>query len=105
NKRISARSAWLRISTPLARMMAPAKKAVVTKAVRKPAAQPKSSGRRTEVTEIPQSLEKAATKAGIFLYTNDAWSLRCFDPNDLHSLEESCLVKYFLSRNARSNLN
>jgi hypothetical protein len=40
-----------------------------------------------KVTEIPQSLEKAATKAGMFLYTNDAWSLRYFDPNDLHSLE------------------
>jgi PLD-like domain len=87
-KRTSARSASLRISTPMAPMMAPAKKGVAKKAVRKPVTKAaKSSGRRPEVTEIPQSLDKAATKAGMFLYTNDAWSLRYFDPNDLHSLE------------------
>ena len=71
-------------------MMAPAKKAAVKKSVGKPsskASAAKSPGRRTKITQMPQSLEKAATQAGMFLYTNDAWSLRYFDPNDLHSLE------------------
>jgi hypothetical protein len=39
------------------------------------------------MTKMPASLEKAASQAGIYLYTNDAWSLRYFDPNDLHFLE------------------
>jgi phospholipase D-like protein len=59
-QRTGASSASLRVSTP---------------------AQP------TKLTGMPQSLEKAAVQAGMFLYTNDAWSLRYFDPNDLHSLE------------------
>lgn len=42
---------------------------------------------RQLVTKMPQSLEQAATQAGMFLYTNDAWSVRYFDPNDLHFLE------------------
>jgi hypothetical protein len=89
SKRTSAKSASLRISTPVPRVMAP-KKGVAKNAVRKPAPKgsaARSAGRRTKITEMPQSLEKAATQAGMFLYTNDAWSLRYFDPNDLHLLE------------------
>jgi hypothetical protein len=80
-KRTSARTASLRISAPIARMVAAAKKAATKRSTAK------SPGRRSKITEIPQSLEKAATKAGIFLYTNDTWSLRYFNSNDLHSLE------------------
>ncbi len=90
NRRTSARSASLGVSTPVARMMAPARKGVVKKVIPKPAAKASAAripGQQTKLTEIPQSLEKAATTAGIFLYTNDAWSLRYFDPNDLHWLE------------------
>jgi hypothetical protein len=89
-KRTTTRTASMRISAPLSHMMAPAKKGAAKKAARKTATKAtaaKGSGRRTKVTEIPQSLEKAATQAGMFLYTNDAWSLRYFDPNDLHWLE------------------
>lgn len=98
-RRGSARTASLRASAALARMMSPAKRVVAKKASGKSAAKntankmdrkrlaTKSAGGRTKVTQIPQSLEKAATQAGIFLYTNDSWSLRYFDPNDLHSLE------------------
>jgi hypothetical protein len=109
-RRGSARTASVRSSAPVARMMAPAKKAAKKKSPAKKAAKKKSPakksaarktarktagkqaatkrvGGRKVVMQIPQSLEKAATQAGVFLYTNDAWSLRYFDPNDLHSLE------------------
>ena len=99
SRRGSTRTASLRAPAPLARMMARAKRVVAKKASAKSAAKhtasktdrkpvaTKAAGGRTKVTQIPQSLEKAATQAGMFLYTNDAWSLRYFDPNDLHSLE------------------
>ena len=68
---------------------APVKRATATTASKTPAKQvvATAAGGRKVVTQIPQSMEKAATQAGIFLYTDDAWSLRYFDPNDLHSLE------------------
>ncbi len=53
NKRISARSASLRISTPLARMMAPAKKGVVKKAIRKAGGKSEESGRTSESHRDP----------------------------------------------------
>jgi hypothetical protein len=41
----------------------------------------------TKVTQMPQSLAAGAISQGIFLYTNDLWAQRYFDPNDLHSVE------------------
>ena len=99
SRRGSARTASLRSPAPVARMMATAKKVAPKKASVKSAAKnaasrtarkrvaAKGAGGRKKVMQIPQSLEKAATQAGMFLYTNDAWSLRYFDANDLHSLE------------------
>ena len=95
SRRGSARTASLRSVAQVARMMAPAKRVAAKKASTKKAASKaarkrvpaKKAAGRTKVTRMPQSLEKAATQAGIFLRTDDAWSLRYFDPNDLHSLE------------------
>jgi hypothetical protein len=39
------------------------------------------------VNKQPQSKQQAAVEHGMFLYTNDAWSLRYFDQNDLHCRE------------------
>lgn len=77
-KRRSASTALVLRQT-MAHMVAPAKNSAENAPARKQAA--------GEVTQMPQSQEKAAEKAGIFLYTNDTWSLRYFDPNDLHFLE------------------
>lgn len=90
SRSMSSRMASLRTPAPVALMAAPAKKRAATKAASKTAAKrvaTKSARQRTTVTQMPQSLEKAARQAAMFLYTNDTWSLRYFDPNDLHSLE------------------
>jgi hypothetical protein len=50
----------------------------------------KSSGgtaAKISATNQPQSKAQAAAAAGVFLHTDDAWSLAYFDPNDLHNLE------------------
>jgi hypothetical protein len=39
------------------------------------------------VTKQPQVKQQAADANGMFLYTDDAWSLRYFDQNDLHFKE------------------
>jgi hypothetical protein len=39
------------------------------------------------VAQQPQSEQQAAVQAGMFLYTNDAWSLAYFNPDDLHCME------------------
>ncbi len=62
------------------RKKAPAKKA--NAAVKKPRA-PKHA----LVNKQPQSKQQAAVARGMFLYTDDAWSLRYFDQNDLHCKE------------------
>lgn len=41
----------------------------------------------TPVGKQPQSKEQAATQAGVFLHTDDAWSLAYFNPGDLHCAE------------------
>ena len=46
-----------------------------------------STSSRQVVDKQPQSKEQAAESKGIFLYTDDAWSLRYFDQNDLHCKE------------------
>lgn len=53
-----------------------------------------SPGRLTRTAgRQPQSKSAAAVQAGMFLHTDDAWSLAYFDPNDLHCLERKLFVK------------
>jgi hypothetical protein len=47
----------------------------------------KGKGGRELVNKQPQVQQKAAVAHGMFLHTDDAWSLRYFDPNDLHFKE------------------
>ena len=61
-----------------------AKKAV-KEAPRPSAAKGKVSGGK--VAKQPQVKQQAAVAHAMFLYTDDAWSLRYFDQNDLHFLE------------------
>jgi hypothetical protein len=57
-------------------------------AAKKSATRRKTSTRQKPlVTAVPASQHQAAVSAGMFLYTDDAWSLRYFDPNDLHCTE------------------
>ncbi len=65
------------------------KKSVHTK---RPSAKrsPPSSGAGTSqplVTADPVSKQQAAKQAGMFLYTDDSWSARYWNSNDLHCLE------------------
>ena len=60
----------------------------------KPAARSKTapavlskSGSQLVVDKQPQSKEQAAVAAGMYLYTDDSWSLRYFQDGDLHCLE------------------
>ena len=65
-----------------------AKKAV--KSVRqksKPALTFKGRGKKGLVSKQPQVKQQAAIAHGMFLYIDDAWSLRYFDRNDLHFKE------------------
>jgi hypothetical protein len=65
------------------------KKSTAKKAVKKAtlasAAKGKVSGGK--VAKQPQVKQQAAVAHAMFLYTDDAWSLRYFDQNDLHFLE------------------
>jgi hypothetical protein len=45
------------------------------------------------ITEQPQSMHEAAQKGGMFLYTDDAWSLRYFKEGDLHCRERMLFGK------------
>ena len=59
-----------------------------------PAKKPKAPSSTTKqplVTQQPQSQQQAALQAGMFLYTNDAWSLAYFAPDDLHCMERELL--------------
>lgn len=57
------------------------------KATKKSATTTTPSGQKPLVTEQPASPHQAAVSSGMFLYTDDAWSLRYFDPKDLHCTE------------------
>ena len=46
-----------------------------------------SSSTQPLVDAQPQSKQKAALQAGMFLYTNDAWSTAYFNEGDLHCVE------------------
>jgi hypothetical protein len=68
------------------------KKATVKKAPK--AAKPKPAAASTPkgtskpaVNKQPQVKQDAAVANGMFLYVDDAWSLRYFDKDDLHFLE------------------
>jgi hypothetical protein len=56
---------------------------------RKPASTLTSKGKSQNglVNKQPQVKQEAAVAHGVFLYVDDAWSLRYFDPNDLHFKE------------------
>jgi hypothetical protein len=55
----------------------------------------KSSGAtaKASASHQPQSMADAATTVGVFLHTDDAWSLAYFDANDLHNLERELFAK------------
>jgi len=68
------------------------KKSTVKKASKK--ASSKQAGMsagttKPRVGKEPQSKEKAATQAGIFLYTTDTWAAAYFKDGDLHALERA----------------
>jgi hypothetical protein len=44
-------------------------------------------GKKALVSKQPQDKQQAAVAHGMFLYTDDAWSLQYFDQNDLHFRE------------------
>jgi hypothetical protein len=47
----------------------------------------KGKGKKGLVRKQPQAKQQAAVAHGMFLYIDDAWSLRYFDQNDLHFKE------------------
>ena len=47
----------------------------------------KEKGKKALVSKQPQVKQQAAVAHGMFLYVDDAWSLRYFDRNDLHFKE------------------
>jgi hypothetical protein len=47
----------------------------------------KPAAKKPLVATQPVSKPQAALSAGMFLYTNDSWSARYFDPSDLHCIE------------------
>jgi hypothetical protein len=75
-------------------MKKPSKKKLAAKkapksAAKKPASAltAKAKGKKRPINKQPQVKQQAAVAHGMFLYTDDAWSLRYFDQNDLHFLE------------------
>ena len=46
-----------------------------------------STKRKPLVSTQPRSKKDAAIQAGMFLYTNDNWSLAYFNDGDLHCME------------------
>jgi hypothetical protein len=67
---------------PTKKKAAPAKKASHAKK-----AAPASPVNTPPVEKQPQSKQKAATQAGVFLHTDDQWSLAYFNSGDLHCEE------------------
>ena len=47
----------------------------------------KGKGKKGPVSKQPQVKQQAAVAHGMFLFPEDAWSLRYFDQNDLHFKE------------------
>jgi hypothetical protein len=90
-KKTPARTASLRVTPATAELRAPKKatKGAVKKTARKSATPGTAPGRvvKGKLVKQPQSLSAAATAAGMYLYTDDAWSQRYFNPGDLHYLD------------------
>jgi hypothetical protein len=65
------------------------RKIAVKSAKRKPASTltSKARSKRGPLNKQPQVKQQAAVAHGMFLYADDAWSLRYFDENDLHFKE------------------
>ena len=65
------------------------KKKKTPQSARKPASASaaKAKGSGAPINKQPQVKEQAAVANGMFLYTDDAWSQRYFDQNDLHFKE------------------
>jgi hypothetical protein len=68
-----------------AKKHAHARKAATATSVQRAA--PSSTMRKPLVSAQPRSKKDAAAQAGMFLYTNDKWSLAYFNAADLHCLE------------------
>ena len=69
---------------------APMKKTSVKKAAKKTSkrqADASATKSKPLIGKQPQSKEKAALQAGIFLYTNDIWAAAYFKDGDLHAVE------------------
>lgn len=66
-----------------------ARKKTVKSAKRKPApaSTAKAKAKKGPINAQPQSKQQAAVAHGMFLYTDDAWSLQYFNQNDLHFKE------------------
>jgi hypothetical protein len=56
-----------------------------------PALTSKGKGKKGPISKQPQVKQQAAVAHGMFLHIDDAWSLRYFDPNDLHFKEREVL--------------
>jgi hypothetical protein len=63
------------------------KKARKKSVTQKPARPPTGKGKKGPITKQPEIKQQAAVAHGMFLYVDDAWSLRYFDQNDLHFKE------------------
>ena len=53
----------------------------------KPAGAPTPTANKGLINKQPQVQQQAAVAHAMFLYTDDAWSLQYYDPNDLHCRE------------------
>lgn len=73
------------------------KKSTAKKASKSAKRKPTSKLVSKRNVQKPQATLQAAIAHEMFLYTDDAWSLRYFDPNDLHFLEREVFGQLRLS--------
>ena len=65
----------------------PKKPTAARKPAKKSAAGAQAKSQTPLVTTQPVSKTQAALSSGMFLFTNDSWATRYFDPSDLHNTE------------------
>lgn len=58
-----------------------------SKSMKKTGAQKAQNSSKPPLAEQPAVKSQAARQGGMFLYTDDKWSLAYFDKNDLHCEE------------------
>jgi hypothetical protein len=58
-----------------------------TKSTKTPAATKAATATHPPLEQQPQSKNQAAVQSGMFLHTDDQWSLAYFNSNDLHCEE------------------